>query len=208
LFEEGTLMPKKSYEIATRIFRENNGILRTGQAKKLGIHEPILIQMKNDGLLIKEAQGLYRLAEFPPLSNPDLIQIAIKVPNAVICLNSALNYHNLTTQIPQKVFIALPREMKAPRITHPPLDISYLSRKPYIAGIEEHKIDEIVVRIYNREKTIADCFKFRNKVGLDIAIEALRDYFNQPNRNIPGLLAFAQINRVGKIMEPYLQALL
>jgi predicted transcriptional regulator of viral defense system len=168
-------MTKKSFSNAENIFRQNNGMLRTGQAKKLGIDQPILVQMCEEGLLVKEARGLYRLADLPPLSNPDFVQVALRAPSSVICLISALNYHQLTTQIPYRVFIALPSKTKAPRIDYPPLEIVYLLMKPYSTGIEEHTIDGVVVRVYSREKTVADCFKFRNKIGLDIALEALKD---------------------------------
>lgn len=201
-------MKRKTFEAAENIFRENHGILRTGEAKKLGIDEPILVQMCAEGLLVKESRGLYRLADLPPLSQPDLVQIAARVPNAVICLISALNYHQLTTQIPYKVYVALPQETKAPRIDYPPLDIVYLSKKPFFAGIETHIMDGVPVRIYSREKTVADCFKFRNKIGLDIALEALKDYLRQPHRDIDTLLECARIDRVEKLIRPYLQAAL
>jgi predicted transcriptional regulator of viral defense system len=197
---------KQTYEEAIEIFRESNGILRTAQAKNLGIDQPILVQMVDDGLLIKEARGLYRLAERPPLSNPDLVNIAMRVPAGVICLISALNFHDLTTQIPYKVYIALPQKTKAPRINLPPLDIVYLSQKPYLAGIEEHTLDGVSVRIYDREKTVADCFKFRNKIGINLAIEALQDYLRQTDRNIDEVLRYARINRVEKVIRPYIRA--
>jgi len=201
-------MTKKTFVKAEKIFRNHNGILRTGQAKKLGIDQPILIQMWKEGLLIKEARGLYRLADLPPLSNPDFVQVALRVPDSIICLISALNFHQLTTQIPYRVYIALPQKVKPPRLEYPPLDIVYLSPKPYLAGIEEHTLDRFPVRIYSREKTVADCFKFRNKIGLDIALEALKDYVRQPGRDIPKILEFARINRVEKIIRPYLQGAL
>jgi predicted transcriptional regulator of viral defense system len=193
---------------AEKIFEENNGILRTAQAKKLGIDEVILMQMCEEGLLVKESRGLYRLAELPPLSNPDFVKVAILIPKSIICLISALDFYHLTTQVPYKVYIALPREIKAPRIEYPPLDIVYLSEKAYFAGIEEHILDGVRVRIYSREKTIADGFKFRNKIGLDIALEALKDYLRQPGRDIPKILEFAKIDRVEKIIRPYLQGAL
>ena len=155
---------KKTFENAEKIFRRHNGILRTGQAKKLGIDQPILVQMCDEGLLEKEARGLYRLADLPPLSNPDIVQVAMRVPDSVICLISALSIHQLTTQIPYRIYIALPQKTKAPRINYPPLDIVYLSKKPYSAGIDEHILDGVSVRIYSREKTVADCFKFRKKI--------------------------------------------
>ena len=201
-------MPRKSFEIAEEIFRQNYGILRTSQAKNLGINEYTLVQMTEAGLLVREARGLYRLADLPPLQNPDFAQVSLRVPNSVICLISALSFHNLTTQIPYRVYIALPRSVKAPRIEYPPLDIIYLSLNPYITGIEEHLMDGVVVRIYNREKTVADCFKFRNKIGQEIALEALRDYLRLPDRQINFLLEYASIDRVENIMRPYLEALL
>jgi predicted transcriptional regulator of viral defense system len=201
-------MVKKTFIKAKEIFEQHNSILRTGQAKKLGIDQPILIQMCAEGLLVREGRGLYRLAGLPPLSNPDFVQVAMRVPNSVICLISALNFHHLTTQIPYRVYIALPQKTKAPRLDYPPLDIVYLSEKPYTEGIEKHPIDGVTVRIYSREKTVTDCFKFVNKVGLDIAIEALKDYLRQPDRNLGEILRCARVNRVEKIMQPYLRATL
>ncbi len=201
-------MPRKSFDTAEKIFRKNNGILRTGQAKKMGINEYTLIQMTEAGLLIRESRGLYRLADLPPLSNPDLVQVAMRVPDSIVCLISALSFHNLTTQIPYQVYIALPRSVKAPRLNYPPLNIVYLSMLPYISGVEEHSLDGAKVRIYNQEKTVADCFKFRNKIGQDIALEALQDYIRWPDRNLNLLLEYASINRVQNVMRPYLEALL
>ena len=199
-------MSKKTFEIAEEIFRQNNGILRTGQAKKLGINEFTLTQMCEAGLLVREARGLYRLADLPPLQNPDFAQVSLRVPECVICLISALNFHNLTTQIPFRLYIALPRYIKAPRIDYPPLDIVYLSEKPYRSGIEEHSMDGITVRIYDREKTVADCFKFRNKIGKDVALEALKDYLSLPDRQLDRLLENARIDKVEKVIRPYIEA--
>lgn len=199
---------KNSFIKSIEIFEGNNGILRTGQAKKLGIHQAVLAQMYKEGILVKEARGLYRLSEMTPFGFPDFVQIAMVVPNAVICLISALNFHHLTDQIPLKIFIALPQKIKAPRINYPPLNIVYLSDKQYEAGIEEHVLDGVGVKIYSREKTVTDCFKFRNKIGLDIAIEALKDYVQQPDPDLEYLIKYAKINRVEKIIEPYLKALI
>ncbi len=201
-------MKKKSFYKAESIFKQNNGILRTAQAKTLGIDTPVLIQMVEEELLVKEGRGLYRLADLPPLSDPDLIQVASRVPKGVFCLISALNFHHLTTQIPHWVYLALPQNTKAPQIEYPPLEIVYLSSKPFFEGIEEHTLDGIKVKIYNKEKTVTDCFKFRNKIGLDIAIEALKDYFRQPPYDLSALLEYARNNRVAKIMEPYIKAIL
>ncbi len=197
-----------SYESARGIFLEHDGILRSSEAQKLGIHPQILARMLDAELLIKEERGLYRLAEVVPKSDPDLVQIAKLVPKAVICLISALGFHGMTTQIPRKVYIALPKDIKKPKIEYPPIEVVWLSRKPYFSGIEQHKLDGVMVPIYDREKTVADCFKFRSKIGEDVAIEALKDYLRSSDRDIDQLLHYAEIDRVRIIMDPYLKALL
>jgi predicted transcriptional regulator of viral defense system len=198
-------MESKANKIAEEIFQRHNGILRTRQALELGINRPTLSRMVKAGILVRESRGLYRLTAQQPLSNPDLTMVALRVPSAVFCLISALNYHNLTTQIPYQVYIALPRDTKAPKLDYPPINITYFSEAPYSAGIEEHTLDGISVRIYCREKTIADCFKFRNKIGQDVAIEALKDYLHQAGRDVHKLLEYAAIDRVSKIILPYLK---
>ena len=198
-------MSSKAIKDAEDIFRQNNGLLRTRQALDLGIDRPTLARMIDAGVLACESRGVYRLVAQQPLSNPDLVIVALRVPSAVFCLISALNYYDLTTQIPYQVYFALPRGTKAPRLDYPPVDVIHFSEIPYSAGIEEHTIDGVTVRIYCREKTIADCFKFRNKVGQDVAIEALKDYLRQPGHDIRKLLEYAAINRVSNIILPYLK---
>jgi len=199
---------KKRYEKAEIIFRNHSGILRTAQAKKLGINQRTLVEMNELGLVLRVSRGIYRLRDMPPLGNPDLVTISLRIPEAVICLISALSFHDLTTQIPYKIYIALPRSIKRPRIEYPPLDIVWPSDKPYHAGIEEHSIDGVAVSIYNREKTVADCFKFRNKIGQDIAIEALKDYMRDPRANVESILHFSKINRVDRIIKPYIESMI
>ena len=197
----------KSFTNAERIFIENNGILRTGQAKRLGIDPKILARMVGAGLLVKESRGLYRLANLPPLSNPDLVNVALKVPHGVVCLLSALSFHNMTTQMPYKVYIAIPLKYRIPKFEYPPIDVFRVSENVYNAGIEEHDVDGVNVRIYNKEKTIADCFKFRKKIGKNIAIEALKDYIRDPGSKIESLLVYAEIDRVSNIMQPFIEAI-
>ncbi len=163
--------------------------------------------MVNTGKLVREAQGIYRLRESGPLGNPDLVQISLRVPRAVICLISALYFHELTTQIPHEVYFALPRDVKTPKIEYPPIKVFHFSEESYQAGIMEQMLDGVKVKIYDREKTIADCFKFREKIGMDIALEALRDYLKQPRSNISLLMKYASVNRVKNIMRPYLESL-
>ncbi len=191
-----------------KVFEKNSGILRASTAIELGVPKHILYEMVKTGELVREAQGIYRLSDTDPLGNPDLVQISLRVPKAVFCLISALYFHELTTQIPHFVYFALPRDVKTPKIQYPPIRVFHFSQKPYQAGIVEHELDGVKVKIYDREKTIADCFKFRQMVGMDVAIEAVKDYLRQPNVNVSLLMKYARINRVEKIIRPYLEALL
>ena len=129
------------------------------------------------------------------------------MPRAVICLISALYFHELTTQIPHQIYFALPRDVKTPKVKYPPIRVFHFSQESYQAGIVENMVDGVKVKIYNREKTIADCFKLREKIGLDIALEALRDYLKQPRPNISLFIKYARVNRVEKVIRPYLEAL-
>lgn len=196
------------YSAAIHAFEENNGILRSNQAKRYGINSNTLALMQKEGLLTHETRGVYRLAKLAPLTDPDLTTVAIRVPQAVVCLISALAFHHLTTQIPSRVYLALPRDHKKPRIDWPPTDFVWLRDPSYSAGVEHHMIDGVAVKIYSAEKTIADCFKFRNKVGVDVAVEALKDYLRRPHRAIPTLLDYARLNRVHRIILPVLQGAL
>ena len=191
-----------------KIFAEHNGILRASTAIELGVPKHTLYEMVKAGELVREAQGIYRLSETDMPGNPDLVNISLRVPRAVFCLISALYFHELTTQIPHFIYFALPRDVKTPKIHVPPIWVVHYSEASYKAGIVEHKLDGVKVKIYNREKTIADCFKFRQKVGMDVALEAIKDYVSQPNLDVSLLLKYARVNRVEKIMRLYLEALL
>jgi predicted transcriptional regulator of viral defense system len=180
---------KESFKFAEEVFRENKGILRSSQARSLGINPLTLSDMVKAGLLVKESRGLYRLSDLEPPGNPDLIYVHRRVPEGVICLISALAFYELTTQIPYRVYIALPAASRnRPRIAYPPIEVVWLSKAPYHAGVEHQTVDGFRVPIYSREKTIADCFKFRGKIGTDVAIEALKEYARLRDRDIPKLI--------------------
>lgn len=190
-----------------KIFTNNNGILRASKAIELGVPKHTLYEMVEAGELIREAQGIYRLSEVDMVGNPDLVNLSLRVPKAVFCLISALYFHELTTQIPHSVYFALPRDVKTPKIPYPPIRVFHFSQESYQAGIVEHDLDGVKVRIYDREKTIADCFKFRERIGMDVTLEAVKDYLKQPKVNVSLLMKYARINRVEKVMRPYLEAL-
>ncbi len=201
-------MAASTYTKYKKIFAGESGILRASTAIERGVPKYVLYGMVKAGDLIREAQGIYRLSESEPLGNPDLVQISLRVPRAVVCLISALYFHDLTTQIPHQVYFALPRDVKTPKIDYPPIRVFHFSQEPYQAGIVEEVVDGLKVKIYNREKTVADCFKFREKIGMDIVLEALKDYFKQPRANVSLLMKYSKVNRVEKVMRPYLEALL
>jgi len=196
------------FKKAEERFREHGGLLRTSEAIRLGIHPRTLYAMREARIIERLGRGLYRLADLPPLGNPDLVAVARKAPGGVICLISALSYHNLTTQIPHEVHLALPRGAEPPRLEYPPLRVVWFTGAAFTEGIETPTLDDVAVRVYSPEKTLADCFKYRNKIGLDVAMEALRLYRERRPIKASELLRFARICRVEKVMRPYLEALL
>ncbi len=201
-------MKNDKFQTARDIFQKRHGILRRREALKLGVPEYIIYEMTKRGDLIKEARGLYKLAESEPLSNPDLVQVSLLIPKGVVFLISALYFHRLTTQIPHWVYLALPRGTNYPKVEYPPVKAFFRSAKQYASGIEEHTIDGVKVRIYSKEKTVADCFKYRKEIGKDVALEALKDYMSSASSNVSGLMEYARINRVEKFILPYVETLL
>lgn len=195
-------------EKAIALFREHGGTLRTSEALRLGIDSRTLYALRNAGILDQLARGLYRLSDLPPLSNPDLVIVAHKVPQGVICLVSALAFHELTTQIPHAVDLALESGSRRPRLTFPPLRVFWFSGPAWSVGVEERQVDSSSVRIYGPEKSVTDAFKFRRRLGLDLAIEALQAYRGRPDFDVDSLLRYARVCRVEQVMSPYLEALL
>jgi len=183
-------------------------MLRMSAAIRAGVHRDTLRKMLATGDLQKVSRGLYQLAAATPSSHPDLAVVAAKVPEGVICLISALSFHELTTQIPHEVYLAIGRNSEPPRIDYPPVRTFRFSGKTFTEGIEKHNVGSVEVRVYSREKTLADCFKFRNKIGLDTVLEAIRLYKQSRRTNVDALMRYADICRVANVMRPYLEATL
>jgi len=200
-------MKTTTIDKATKIFQQHSGILHTSQAIRLGIAPRALYALRDAGQIVEVTRGVFRLSEALSIEHSDLVQVALRVPKGIICLISSLAFHNLTTQIPHQVTVALPLDAEKPRLAYPPVRLFWLSPPAYSAGIEEHLLEGVTVRIYSREKTIADCFKFRNKIGLEVALEALKESLGQGCKP-ENLMEFARIDRVEKTMRPYLEALL
>lgn len=189
------------------LFRKAGGVLRTAQVLRAGVHRRDLYALRDAGALELVSRGVYRLAGLPALSDPDLITVTTRVPRAVIALVSALHFHGLTTEIPHQVSIALPRGTSRPKLDWPPLRVYRFSGEMLTAGVETHERDGVRLRIYGAAKTVADCFRFRNRLGIDVAVEALRTGLEERKFTPAELLRAAKICRVDRIVRPYLEAL-
>ncbi len=209
MYEQATVRRQPTArEKAISSFREAGGTLRMSEALQRGINRDTLYTLADEGTLERLSRGVYRLSELDPVVNPDLVTVAERVPCGVICLISALAFHRLTTQIPHLVWVAIRRGGWEPRIDWPPIRVMEFGEQSYEAGIETHQLDGVPVKIYSPEKTVADHFKYRNKIGFDIALEALRLYVGRSHPKVEELLAMARVCRVEKVMTPYLEALL
>lgn len=197
----------RNLQSVLEIFRQNGSVLRTGQALTQGIHPAALYSLVESGQLMRLARGLYRLADAQEFSNPDLAVVAAKAPDAVVCLISALSFHGITTQVPRAVYLAVPRGRYAGLLLRtPPVKIYRFDAANFDQGIENHRIDGVTVRIYGVARTLVDCFKYRNKLGQDIAIEALR--FARERKRISNreILYFARLLRQVRVIGPYLES--
>ena len=196
---------------ALEIFRQHGGILRMSEALQAGITRRTLYSMHDAGLLERLSRGVYRLTSLPGLEAPDLVAVATRVPNGVVCLISALAFHHLTTQVPHAVDLAIPRGAEKPRIDYPPVNIYWFSSDAFSSGIETPTIGPTMggrqIRVYGAEKSIADAFKYRNKIGIEVALEALRTWRSRRRSKIEQLIGYARVCRVERIMRPYMEAM-
>lgn len=186
------------------LFRQHGGQLRLSEALALGYSRYQFYQLRDEGLIELVSRGLYRMADLPPIENPDLVFAATRFPHAVLCLISSLDWHGITTQIPHRVHLAVERDARLPVLDYPPVAGYRFSGRAFSAGIEQVDVDGITLKVYNPEKTLADCFKFRNRIGMDVVLEAL-DLYRTRKTVLPGKLIEHAIDcRVSKVMVPYL----
>lgn len=195
---------------ALMLFEAHGGVLTTSEAHHLGIHSKTLYKMCDHQQIDSLGRGIFRLADYPlDATHIDLITTLKHLPKGVICLISALNFHGLTTQIPRQIYVAYQQGWWEPTKKYPPVKIIRYSQSSFAAGIEYHTLNGVQVPIYSAAKTVVDCFKFRNRVGLDVAIEALKDFWRISNgTQMQELLLYAKICRVTNIMTPYLEAII
>ena len=183
------------------------GMLRPSDLDAIGSPRVVLTRMTTKGLLEKVGRGIYRLAESQSSEHESLVTIATKVPQAVFCLLTALQFHELTTQLPRQIWIAMPRGSHTPRIDYPPVKMVQFTDEAYSEGVEVFERDRVKLRCYCVAKTVADCFKYRNKIGLDVALEALKDARVQKKASADDIWRYAKICRVTNVMRPYLEVI-
>lgn len=197
----------KTQERPTLLLQPNNELLRPSDAVAQGYSRMYLSQLAKRGALHKVSRGLYASALRKVSSDSGLAEVCARYPQAVVCLLSALSFHGLTTQAPHEVWVAVGSKDRAPKIDYPPIRVVRFGGDTLTEGAETVLIEGISVQITNIPKTIADCFKFRNKIGLDVALEALKDAWQNKRVNAEELWHYAQLCRVQNVMRPYLESL-
>ena len=189
-------------------FKKSGGLAGYAGIIEAGFNKALLKASINSGRIQKVDRGLYKLSDGSTLLNPDFVAISIRAPKGVVCLLSALAFHEATNEIPHCVDIAIPRGIHASKIKYPPVRFYRFAPKAWEAGIEERDIKGHKIRIYNLAKTIADCFKFRNKIGIDVARDALKVAVREKGIKPKEIMQYAKICRVDNIIKPILEAML
>lgn len=209
VLSEGIMSPAMGLQFKQQVdlFRKHGGSLRMSDALRLGISRKALYAMRDAGILRLLTRGTYRLASLKPLAQPDLVVVATRIPQGVLCLISALSFHELTTQVPHAIDVALERGSRKPRLDHPPTRFFWFSGPAFHEGIEIHTIDGAAVRVYDPEKTIVDSFRYRRQIGMDVVLEALKEWRARRPKKLDRLLRYARLRRADRAMRPYLEAL-
>ena len=184
-----------------------HGIVRSRDIEAIGLPREYLLRLHRQGKLNRPARGIYTLPDADVTEHHSYAEVTKRVPQATVCLLSALVFHEITTQTPASVWIALSKGARTPALVSPSLRIVRLSGPSLTEGIDKHQVEGVTVRVYSAAKTVADCFKFRNKIGLDIAIEALKDCLRQKKASVNEIYRYAKVCRVSNVIRPYMEAL-
>jgi len=204
--EHETAIPADTHSQRVLDLASQKGLLRASDLDAIDAPRVVLTRLIAAGLLDRVGRGLYRLPGHPISEHEGLMVVATKAPQAVFCLLTALQFHGLTTQLPRQVWIAMPRGSHSPRIDYPPIRMVQMAGSAHLAGVEEHLCNGVKARIYSPAKTVVDCFKHRNKIGLDVALEALKDAWRTRKASADDLWRYAQDCRVAAVMRPYMEA--
>ncbi|MBU0502626.1 MAG: transcriptional regulator [Candidatus Margulisbacteria bacterium] len=195
-------------EKLVKLVKAKGGIAGYSEIRGAGIDKAVLQASVKSGQVTRIDRGLYQLTQGVSLSNPDLVSASIKVPKGVICLLSALAFHEATNEIPSYVHVAIARGQHANKIKYPPVKFHRFAPDIWPAGIESHKIGECTIKVYSLARTVVDCFKFRNKIGLDVAREALKTAVTEKDVKPQEIMKYAKLCRVESIIKPVLEALI
>ena len=187
---------------------ERRGIMRLSDLKSEGVHPPTLSRLVEEGVLFRPSRGIYELADAEVEAAHSLAEVAVRVPKGVVCLISALAYHEITLQLPRSVWIAIGSSDRKPAIDYPPICAVHYSEKALRTGAETHTISSVPVRIFDPARSIVDCFRFRSKVGLDVAMEALRMGWRSRKSRPDDIVNYAQALRIWTVVRPYLESVL
>lgn len=188
------------------IFKKNHGYAYLKTLKKTGVHTDRVRTLVEKGIIERVKPGLYKLADMPAVAEQGMIDICMAMPRAVVCLHSALSYYDFTTTVPSFVMIALPRGSKPAKVTYPPFKVFHFAEKNYQPGIEEVETESGIFRIYNPEKTLVDCFRYRNRLGEDVALEGLQNYLKSRKAKLSKLTGMAKEGRMFNVIKPYIEA--
>ena len=197
----------KSKEQAVIDLAKKLGTIRIKDLLARGIHPEFARRLVSKEILNRSGRGLYTLADSEITEYHDYALVGKRLPKGVVCLTSALRFHGIGTQLPRKIWLALEKGSAQPRLSYPPISVIRLSGASFFEGIDEHTIEGVMVRIYNPAKTVADCFKFRNRIGLEAAIEAVRECLHERKATSDEIYRYAKICRVWNVMKPYLEAI-
>jgi predicted transcriptional regulator of viral defense system len=199
---------QQAIDAAALVFERHHGVMRTSEALAAGVHRRTLYWMRDAGQLEALSRGVYHLTSHALPAKPDVAAVMRRAPRAVLCLVSALDLHEVGTQIPAEVQIALPRDVRPPRIDYPRVRIFHMSPQSLAAGVEERTAEGVILRVFTVAKTVADCFKYRSSIGLDVALEALQEVLRE-RRATPGeIMEYARVDRVQNVIRPYVEVLL
>jgi predicted transcriptional regulator of viral defense system len=202
-----SMPPPQTSEQAVLQLARKHPLLRARDIAREGLPTIALTRLVSAGKLERVARGVYSLPNRAISENRSLAEVAIQVPRGVICLVSALRVHHIGTQAPHEVWLAIPHRMLSPRIEKPALRVIRMSGPSLTEGIDRRTVDGVEVPVFNAAKTIADCFKYRNKIGLDVALEALRESWNKRKVTMDDLWRYAAVDRVANVMRPYLETI-
>jgi predicted transcriptional regulator of viral defense system len=186
---------------------KDQSVIRPRDLQEVGLPKDYLYILAKDGVIEHVGRGLYRWPDNDLGRHQSLVEVTKLIPNAVVALLSALNYHNITTQNPHQIWLAIDRKAWRPKISYPPVRFITMSAEALNAGVESHSIEGVMVKIFSPAKTVVDCFKYRNKIGLDVALEALREGWSSRKFSMDELVRYAEICRVKNVMQPYLESL-